>query len=63
MSRRPPQPLRIAIPGLRNSIGLGSAVAAATSRLGIAPCSSCERRARALDGRIVLTARRRQTRG
>ena len=53
--RKPPQPIRVPIPGLRQSIGLGQSVKRLTSALGIRPCGGCQRRARSLDRFLVMT--------
>jgi hypothetical protein len=55
ITRKPPQPIRIPIPGLKQSIGLGNTVKRMTSALGIRPCGGCQRRASALDRMVVLT--------
>lgn len=41
--------LEVPVPGLRQAIGVGQAVKAATSAVGIKPCTPCEQRARFLD--------------
>jgi hypothetical protein len=50
------QPREIRIPGFlsEDEIGLGDAVKRLTSAFGIRPCGACEKRARALNQRIVL---------
>jgi len=55
ITRKPPQPLRVPIPGLRQTVGLGQGVKRLTSALGIRPCGGCQRRARTLDRFIVMT--------
>lgn len=55
ITRKPPQPIRIPVPMLKQSIGLGQTVKRMTSALGIRTCGGCQRRAQALDRRIVLT--------
>jgi hypothetical protein len=39
-------------------VGFGQTVKRVTSALGIKPCSGCEKRARALDRRIVFSSLR-----
>jgi hypothetical protein len=56
MTTRVPRPLRIPVPGMRGTAGLGHVVKRLSSALGVRPCSGCEKRARALDRRVVLTA-------
>lgn len=51
---RIPRPIRIPVPGMRQSAGLGQTIKKVTSALGIRPCGGCEQRARALDRRVVL---------
>jgi len=55
ITRKPPQPLRVPIPGLKQTVGLGQGVKRLTSALGIRPCGGCQRRARTLDRFIVMT--------
>lgn len=55
---RVPKPIRVPVPGMRRSVGLGHVVKQLTHSLGVRPCSGCEKRARALDRRVVLTAMR-----
>jgi hypothetical protein len=55
---RVPRPIRIPVPGMRRSAGLGHIVKQLTVSLGVRPCAGCEKRARALDRRVVLTAMR-----
>lgn len=57
-TRKPPQPIRIPVPMLRQPIGLGQTIQRLTSALGIRTCSGCQRRAQALDRRVVLTPHR-----
>jgi hypothetical protein len=58
-TRSQPQPSRVALPRFVSDeeIGLGDVVKRATSYLGIKPCSGCDRRARALNHRVVFTKR------
>ena len=53
------KPFRIRIPGFVHDedIGLGQAIKYVTGRAGIKPCGGCERRAAALDHRVVLSPR------
>ena len=46
------------MPGIRRSVGVGSVVKQITAALGVRPCSGCEKRARALDRRVILAAMR-----
>jgi len=55
ITRKPPQPIRIPIPGLRQSIGVGQTIKRMTTAVGIRPCGGCQRRAQALDRMFVLT--------
>jgi hypothetical protein len=57
-----PRPIRIPVPGLTRSVGLGQAVKSLTSALGVAPCSGCQRRALAMDRRVVIGPPRGRTR-
>jgi hypothetical protein len=51
------EPYRIRVPFLAagKEIGLGEVIKRTTSRLGIQPCDSCNRRARRLDGLALIT--------
>jgi hypothetical protein len=51
---RSPVPLRIPVPFLQQQTGLGDFLKAATSAVGIKPCAPCQKRAEALNRRIVL---------
>jgi len=55
---RVPRPIRIPVPGMRRTTGLGQVVKQLTLSLGVRPCSGCEKRARALDRRVILSALR-----
>lgn len=59
--RAPAEPRRIRLPGFirDEDIGLGQAIKHVTARAGIRPCGGCERRAAALDRRVVFTRRPR----
>ncbi|MFF2750055.1 hypothetical protein ACFVVA_31520 [Kitasatospora sp. NPDC058048] len=50
-------PRRVRLPGFvtDQDIGLGDAVKRVTSTLGIRPCGGCERRAAALNRRLVVS--------
>lgn len=50
-------PRRVRLPGFvtDQDIGLGDAVKRVTSTLGIRPCGGCERRAAALNRRLVIS--------
>ncbi len=52
---------RVRLPGflVEEEIGLGAAIARATTYLGIRPCGGCKRRAAALDRWLAFTPRRR----
>jgi hypothetical protein len=54
-SEHPPHRMRL--PGFINDeeIGLGDVIKRATSYIGIKPCGGCERRAAALNRRVVFT--------
>ena len=54
-----PQPYRARLPGFVSDkeIGLGDVIKRVTSTFGIRPCGGCERRAAALNRRLVLTRR------
>jgi hypothetical protein len=56
-TRREPEPFRVSLPGFirDEEIGLGDVVKRATSYMGIKPCGGCERRASALNHRVVFT--------
>jgi hypothetical protein len=51
------RPRRVRIPGFvrDEELGLGDAIKHVTSAMGIRPCGGCERRAAALNRRLVLT--------
>lgn len=51
------QPYRVRLPGFLGDqdIGLGAALTRATSLFGIKPCGGCERRAMALNRRVVFS--------
>lgn len=55
------KPFHVRMPGFVHDedIGLGQAIKYVTSRAGIRPCGGCERRAAALDRRVVLSPRNR----
>ncbi|MGH8557764.1 MAG: hypothetical protein ACRESZ_09940 [Methylococcales bacterium] len=50
-------PHRVRLPGFitDEEIGLGDVIKRATSYIGIKPCGGCERRAAALNRRVVFT--------
>lgn len=52
------QPVRIPVPGMRNGVGLGDAVARMTHALGMRQCEPCKRRQEWLNRHIVLGGRR-----
>ncbi|MCE7979596.1 MAG: hypothetical protein DYG89_00270 [Caldilinea sp. CFX5] len=53
---------RVGLPGfiIDEAIGLGDVIKQATSYLGIKPCGGCEKRAVALNRRLVFTNRSQQ---
>jgi hypothetical protein len=51
---RIPRPIRIPVPGLRTGVGLGQAVKKVTTSLGVRPCGGCEKRAAAMDRRVMF---------
>ena len=55
-----PQPYRLRLPGFirEEDIGLGDVVKRVASTIGIKPCGGCERRAAALNRRLVFTGRK-----
>jgi hypothetical protein len=59
-ARKELPPRRVLLPGFiaDKEIGLGDAIQRVTSYFGIKPCGGCERRAAALNHRIVFTNRR-----
>lgn len=46
--------MNIRVPGLRQSIGLGDSIKAATAALGVKPCGGCRKRAAALNRKVQL---------
>ena len=50
-------PAEIRIPLLREAIGLGDAIRAVTSAVGIKPCAPCKRRAALLNAKLKLIPR------
>lgn len=42
-------PRGVRVPGLRRTVGLGTAVSRVTTRLGVKQCQPCKKRADALD--------------
>ena len=60
---QPDEAIRIRLPGFirtGDEIGLGEVIKRATATAGIRPCGGCQRRAAALDRRIVFTGGRRR---
>ena len=53
------QPYRVRLPGflIEEEIGVGDAIKRATYAMGIKPCSSCEKRAAALNRWMVFSRR------
>lgn len=49
-----PEPLRVRVPFLNQSVGLGDAIKAATETVGIQPCGGCKKRQELLNRRIVF---------
>jgi hypothetical protein len=55
------EPHQIHLPGFINEeIGLGDVIKRATSAVGIKPCGGCERRAAALNRRVVFSGQRQR---
>lgn len=55
------EPYRVRLPGfLVEDIGMGDAIKRATAYIGVSPCGGCERRAEALNRRVVFTGRGRR---
>jgi hypothetical protein len=54
-------PRRVRLPGFvtDEEIGLGDVIKRVTSTFGVKPCDGCERRAAALNRRLVFTRRTR----
>jgi hypothetical protein len=59
-TNREPQPYRMRLPGFvaGKDIGLGDAIKRITYSVGIRPCGGCERRAAALNRRVVFAGQR-----
>jgi hypothetical protein len=57
MERRIPRPIRIVAPGVKRAVGLGQVAKKVTAMIGIRPCGGCQRRAQALDRRVVFVPR------
>jgi hypothetical protein len=58
----PHQPHPVRLPGFmmpdeEEEVGLGEVIKRATAAVGIRPCSGCQRRAQALDRRVVFRRR------
>lgn len=49
-----PRPIRIPVPGLKASVGLGQVAKRVTAFAGIRTCGGCQRRAAMLDRRFVF---------
>jgi hypothetical protein len=58
MTKRAPRPIRIPVPGLNRTVGLGQAIKKLTSSVGVSACGGCQRRAAQLDRRITFTSLR-----
>jgi hypothetical protein len=58
------EPRRVRLPGFvsEGDVGLGNAIKRLTSSLGIRSCAGCERRAAALNRRVVLYSSRQSRR-
>jgi len=54
------KPFRVRLPGFISDkdVGLGDVIKRATYAIGIKPCGGCERRAAALNRRMVFSGRR-----
>ena len=59
-AREQGQPFRVRLPGFiaERDVGLGDVIKRVTSAVGIGLCAGCERRAAALNSRVVITGRR-----
>jgi hypothetical protein len=59
--REQQRPRKVRLPGFvgDDEIGLGDVIKRATSTIGIRPCGGCQRRAEALNRRVVFTNRSR----
>ncbi|QBS43373.1 hypothetical protein [Nocardia sp. CS682] len=61
-TEQPPEPpaRRVRLPGfvVSEETGLGDVIKHVTNRLGVKPCGGCNRRAAALNRRIVFSPRR-----
>lgn len=51
------KPIGIKVPGLKSNIGLGDAVAALTTKLGVKPCGGCKKRQVALNKAVQFKPR------
>ncbi|MFC5182694.1 hypothetical protein [Actinomadura harenae] len=49
--------VRVPVPFVRKDVGLGDALKALTSAVGVKPCHPCAERAARLNRRVVLTGR------
>lgn len=58
MNRTIPTPIRLHVPGLRRSAGLGTVLKRVTALAGFRACGGCQRRASALNRRVVFVASR-----
>jgi hypothetical protein len=60
------EPYRVRLPGFitgEEEVGLGDVIKRATSYLGIQPCGGCERRADALNRRLMFTTQAQRRSG
>lgn len=55
MNPKIPRPIRLPVPGLRRTVGMGQALKKLTTSLGVSPCSGCGGRSRWLDRRVVFS--------
>jgi hypothetical protein len=65
MPREPrPEPVRVRLPGFLadQEVGLGDVIKTATTHLGLKPCGGCQKRAAALNRRVVVYGRQRNGR-
>jgi hypothetical protein len=49
------EPMKVRVPFLQTETGLGDAISAATSAVGVKPCGGCKERAEAINRRVVLS--------
>ena len=52
------QPIRVPLPAIRQTVGIGSAIAQVLANAGVRPCSKCEERKDALNRLLQFVPRR-----